>query len=84
MTTRLHNVSNPAAFGIEWTHGDSGNTFQLVNARGTSGLMFGMRASGRGEWSTMRVVNPERFGMTRPPRTFAEFRAIAERYIGAE
>ena len=73
---KLHNVSNPAAFGIEWQ--DDGTRYQLVNSRGTRSLMLGMQ-TGR-TWRNTTVVNPERFGMHRPPQTMAEFLAIAEAF----
>lgn len=83
MTTpiRFQNVSNPAAFGVEWTSEESGTRFQLVNPRDTMSLAFGMRRAGNDRWSTTVVVDPSRFGMTAPPRTFAQFREIATAYV---
>ncbi|WAL67125.1 hypothetical protein ORV05_04875 [Amycolatopsis cynarae] len=78
---KLTNVSNPASFGVEWVTGESESHCQMVNIRGTSSLLFGIKV--RGTWSTTPVVNPGRFGLTRPPKTFAEFRAIAEAFISA-
>lgn len=83
MTTSLVNVSNPAAFGVEWKAGETGSRYQLVNVRGTTGLLFGVKVQGASGWSTMPVVDPSRFGMDSPPRTFAEFRKVAENYIDA-
>jgi hypothetical protein len=77
---RLQNVSNPAAFGVEWVSGENGNRFQLVNIRGTRSLMFGMSSDGR-PWTTTPVVNPERFGMSEPPKRFAEFLKVATSYV---
>jgi hypothetical protein len=81
MTVTFTNHSNPAAFGVEWTSEESGTRFQLVNPRGTTSLLFGMRAEGNDRWTTTRVVEPSRFGMTTPPRTFAHFREIATAYV---
>ena len=77
---RFVNVSNPAAFGVEWTAGDHDNRYQLVNPRGTTGLMFGASYD-KGPWLTTPVIDPERFGLTTPPRSFGEFRKIAEQYV---
>lgn len=73
------NVSNPAAFAVEWS--EDCCRYQLVNLRGTSGLVFGLRRSG-GDWSTVRVENPERF-LTVAPRTFADFREVARTFYEA-
>lgn len=80
---KLTNVSNPAAFGVEWI-GESGTVHQLVNSRGTTGLMYGRKTQHSDGWVQARVVDPERFGLTSPPRSMAEFRAIAERFVFAE
>jgi hypothetical protein len=73
----VQNVSNPAAFGVEWSAGE--NRYQLVNQRGTSSLLFGSCVGGI--WNSTPVVDPERFGEL-PPKTFAQFRAIAETFVG--
>lgn len=73
----ITNVSNPAAFGAQWTIG--GSNYQLVNLRGTASLLFGMRASD-GDWTTTPVAAPERF-MTTAPRTYAEFRRAVEQFV---
>jgi hypothetical protein len=89
---KLHNVSNPNSFGIEWEA--DGYAHQLYATRGiyvesSAYLWFATRAltddggrSGRQPWQTMRVIEPERFGFVEsdPPRTFAAFRAVAERF----
>jgi hypothetical protein len=77
------NVSNPAAFGVQWSAGENGNDFQLVNPRGTTGLLFGMRNTreGRSNWSTTSVVDPSRFGLNAPPTNYKEFLAVARSYI---
>jgi len=76
---RFVNVSNPAAYGVEWRSGTS--RYQLVNLRGTTSLIYGLNYGG--EWLTVPVVDPERFGLTEPPKSFSEFRAIAERYVNS-
>lgn len=75
---KLTNVSNPAAFGVEWA-GESGTRYQLANARGSAVLMFGAKRA-HGEWVSTPVTAPERFGMRRPPESMAEFLAIAEAF----
>ena len=81
---KLTNVSNPAAFGVEWTNGDNGNRFQLANPRGTMTLVFGVLSEGSAEWRTTPVVNPSRLGMNEPPRTVLVFLDIANRYVNPE
>lgn len=83
MTVKLANVSNPAAFGVEWVAGETGNTYQLVNPRGLDSLHFGVKRAGSDRWVTTRVVDPSRFGMTEAPKTFKAFLAIAEAYVNA-
>ncbi len=39
------NVSNPAAFGVQWIA--EGNRYTLVNPRGTAALWFGVKRDGR-------------------------------------
>ncbi len=39
------NVSNPAAFGVEWI--TEGNRYTLVNPRATAALWFGVKRDGR-------------------------------------
>jgi hypothetical protein len=81
MAIKLTNVSNPAAFGVEWA-GESGKRYQLVNPRGTASLMMGAERHDGNGWANTPVSDPERFGMTSAPRTFAEFRRIAEAFTG--
>ena len=84
MTTGISNVSNAAAFGVEWTS-DSATTYQLVLAHGGTTLVLGSRRPGATEWITTVVVDPQRFGLTTPPKSFAKFKDIALRFInGAE
>lgn len=77
---RYVNVSNPAAFGIEWTHPESGNAFQMVNIRGTDNLIMGFRPAGRTGWITTLVACPERFTDGQPITTYARFLAIVRHY----
>lgn len=80
--TQLTNVSNPAAFGVEWTAGETGNTYQLTNPRGTTNLLFSARHEGSIKWlPASSVVDPSRFGLTKPPTSFAAFRTVALAYI---
>lgn len=81
---KLTNVSNPAAFGVEWVAGENGNTYQLSNPRGTTALMFGTRHAGKTEWLNTTVTDPSRFGMTSAPRTFKAFSAIAYEYVNGD
>jgi hypothetical protein len=81
---KLVNVSNPAAFGVEWSAGENGNRYQLANPRGTTGLLFGVKHEGSDKWLTTTVADPERFGMTASPTTFAQFRDVASRYVNDE
>ncbi len=76
---RYVNVSNPAAFGVEWTTED--NRFTLVNPRGTAALWFGAYHDGR--WWHMDVVDPSRFGLTDPPTSFQAFMTIVRAYVEA-
>jgi hypothetical protein len=69
----VHNVSNLAAFGVEWTDENSGTSFQLYNLKSTPSLYLGIRTASNAQWSTTRVVDPERFGLDRAPRNFKEF-----------
>lgn len=75
------NVSNPAAFAVQWTAGETGNTYQLLNPGGTAELTFGCKPAGRDRWRHTRVVAPERFGMTKPPKNHKESLSIARAYI---
>ncbi|OLF08552.1 hypothetical protein [Actinophytocola xanthii] len=77
------NMSTPASFGVEWRAGDHGTRFQLANPRGTRTLLFGAKPDGASQWITTTVVDPSRFGLNTPPRTFAQFRRIVDAYINA-
>lgn len=80
MAVQLINVSNPAAFGIEWREG--ANTYELVNPRGTTILIWGAKNYDvDGGWTTTTVDRPARFGMRTAPQTFAEFRRIVDAFI---
>jgi hypothetical protein len=80
---KLTNVSNPAAFGVEWA-GESGATYQLVNPRSTASLWFGARRAGAENWAQTTVTSPERFGMVTAPSTFRDFLKIAEAFVSGE
>lgn len=80
---RLVNVSNPAAYGIEWVNGDNGNRYQLVNERGTSRLTFGVLIKGSDTWLTQRVIAPERFGVAGIITSYRAFEAIVRAYVEA-
>lgn len=77
------NMTTPASFGVEWRAGDHGTRFQLVNPRGTRTLLFGAKPTGTDRWMMTPVVDPSRFGMDDPPRTFAQFGKIVDAYINA-
>jgi hypothetical protein len=80
--THIRNVSNPAAFGAEWEA--DGTTFQLVNSRHTTSLMFSMkRADGAGWTFPHPVVRPERFGMNGILTSPAQFLAVARAFVDA-
>lgn len=80
-TVTLTNVSNPAAFAVEWTAEESGNRYNLVNPRDSATLWFGMWRNDEERWATAQVVAPSRFGMDRPPKSFRAFLAIANTYV---
>ena len=79
-TPPLGNVSNPAAFGVEWTE-PSGTRCQLYTLRGTTTLHLGMRY--HGEWNTITVTEPSRFGLTEPVKTMKEFMVIVTNWFAA-
>lgn len=83
VSVNVINMTTPAAFGVEWRAGENGTRFQLANPRGTRTLLFGAKPAGADQWMTTPVVEPSRFGMDTPPRTFAQFRRIADAYINA-
>lgn len=74
------NASNPAAFAVEWV-AESGNRFQLVNSRGTASLMFGAYKADEGRWVSTPVVDPARFGLTAPCKTFSAFMNVVRAYV---
>lgn len=84
-SVRLSNVSNVAAFGVEWEQ--DGTTFQLVNGRGSCHLFMGMRPAKSDWWSDpIPVFRPDRFGFDiyAPPLTYPEFHKVALRFVTAE
>ena len=76
---RFANVSNPAAFGAEWTDGES--RYQLCTPRGTASLIMGFWNAEQGRWYNTSVAAPERFGMAGAPRNWREFSAIVTAFI---
>lgn len=74
------NMTTPASFGVEWA--SDGSRFQLVNPRGTTSLLFGVKPESRDMWTTTTVDEPSRFGLTESPKSYDEFlsfvRAFAE------
>jgi hypothetical protein len=44
-------------------------------------LWFGMWRDDQQRWATATVVDPSRFGMTRPPTSFGAFLAVATSYV---
>lgn len=81
MSIKYVNVSTPAAFGVEWVNGDNGSTFQMVNIRGTGGLLFGVRLADSAKWITTPVIGPERFTDGEPIKTINQFMAVVRRYV---
>jgi hypothetical protein len=77
---KFRNMSNPAAFGAEWTDSE-GSRFQLCNPRGTASLMMGFWNADRGRWYNTSVAAPERFGMTSAPKSWREFAGIVTAFI---
>jgi hypothetical protein len=71
------NVSNPAAFGVQWS--TNANQYTLVNPRGITALWFGVHRDGR--WITTDVIDPSRFGLTTPPTTYRDFMTIVKSYV---
>lgn len=56
MATRIVDVSNPAAVGVEWQN-DEGSRMQLAWLRGTGTLRFGTKGDD-GRWHQTTVTNP--------------------------
>jgi hypothetical protein len=78
---KLINTTNPASFGVEWEAGETGNSYALMCDRGTTALFFGVRTAQSDGWVSQKVIAPERFGLTAPPKTHAEFVKVAEAYV---
>ncbi len=76
---KFSNVSNPAAFGAEWSDGES--RYQLCVSRGTSTLVMGFWNEGQRRWFNTAVAAPERFGMNAPPKSWREFAAVVTSFI---
>ena len=81
-TPRVTNVSNPAAWGAEWT-AESGTRFQLVSARGTTTVRLGMKTPTAVRWSTTEVSRPERFGEL-PVANFRAWTALVNAFVAGE
>ena len=80
----LLNISNHAGFGVEWMMPDTGGTtMQLMNPRGTSYLLFGLRTPSSVDWLTVSVITPQRFGLRAPATNFDEFMPVAHTFIAA-
>lgn len=79
MSITYRNVSNPAAFAVQWSA--QANRYTLVNPRGTVALWFGVWRDGR--WSHMDVIDPSRFGLTDPPKSFPAFMTVVRAYVQA-
>lgn len=80
---KLSNISNIAAWGTEWVNGDNGNRYQMVQQRGTSGLVFGVLPAGQNRWINTPVSAPERFGHVKVFKSYREFEAIVRAYVEA-
>ena len=80
----MTNVSNPAAYGVEWRSGEGLDAVehQLVNPRGTTALWFESRSRHTyPKWVHTDVVRPERFGLTSPPKTWKAFEAVVLAFL---
>lgn len=77
---QYRNMSTPASFGVEWKANNGTHSHQLVNIRGTTSLDYGIKAPATREWSTTRVVDPERFGLTQPPKDYTEFMTVVRQF----
>lgn len=81
MTPKLHNVSNPAAWGVEFELEPGGTRHQFVVSHpGGTEVIFGSRQPGRG-WVIGVVSNPWRFGPI--PTSYKELVAWAEAFNAA-
>lgn len=76
---KVRYVSNPAAFGAEWTE-PSGTRAQLVALPNTTTLILGVFATGK--WHQVLIVNPERF-TDGPVKTSAQFKGVVEKWFAA-
>lgn len=76
------NISNEFTFGAEWE--ENNMTVQLVNIKGTV-LLSSARwpTNSPDTMITGNVEDPERFGMTVPPRDYEEFCLIVAAYRAA-
>lgn len=73
------NTSDPNSFSMQWPISDR-RSFQLVNERGTTGLLF--RRYKDGELvGQEQVQDPGRFGMDHAPKSYDEFRVVTNRWM---
>lgn len=79
--TTYTNMTTPASFGVEWIMGETGNRYQLINIRGTETLMFGVKRADGDRWHTTTVVDPSRFGLDSPPKSYRAFMEVVRRYV---
>lgn len=79
VTYTLSNVSNSAAYGVEWVI--DGARMQLTCARGGEGLTLAIQTHAGSEWLVSEVESPERFGA--PVTGPRELRHVAARLIEA-
>ena len=65
-TTKLSEVSNPAAVGWRWSNSyegfDGSYEHEITWICGTHSLSYGTKAPNVGRWVSSPIVNPERFG----------------------
>ena len=79
--TRVQNVSNMAAFGIHFTNPGSDTLCGLTCLRGTEHLTLDMKVDGR--WSSITVVNPERFTAGHDIESPKQWAQVVERWFAA-
>jgi hypothetical protein len=78
-TPKYANVSKPTVFGIYFEAPDSDSLFGLTCLRWTSSLYFDQLHDGA--WTSIRVVNPERFTLGQEINTTAQWKAVVDRWF---